>query len=188
MMKVVQWLLKKTCQKTDTSGSYHCLLIDDGNISKCKRINLDTNCEFDSNGICKARSIGKGYKCKMGSDGKECSKQQIVCSDYNDNCNQYGENCVKIKVSSEGISFNQCQIVTVDSKCEIDSNGDCKGKTSGGPEAHEKCEFNSLYTECKPINLECSEIEDTTNCASCKTSNQWKNRIWWKYKVRDCRD
>ena len=50
----------------------------------------------------------------MGSDGKECPKQQIVCSDYNDNCNQYGENCVKIKVSSEGISFNQCQIVTVD--------------------------------------------------------------------------
>ena len=111
MMKVVQWLLKKTCKKTETSGSYHCLLIDDGNISKCKRINLDTNCEFDSNGICKARSIETGYKCKMGSDGKECSKQQIVCSDYNDNCNQYGENCVKIKVSSEGISFNQIQNV-----------------------------------------------------------------------------
>ena len=50
----------------------------------------------------------------MGSDGKECSKQQIVCSDNLNNCNQYGENCVKIKVSSEGISFNQCQIVTVD--------------------------------------------------------------------------
>ena len=111
----------------------------------------------------------------MGSDGKECSKQQIVCSDYNDNCNQYGENCVKIKVSSEGISFNQCQIVTVDSKCEKDNNGDCKGKTSGGPEKlYEKCEFNSLYTECKPINLECSQITDTTKCSSCKTSNRWK--------------
>ena len=83
------------------------------------------------NGICKARSIETGYKCKMGSDGKECSKQQIVCSDNLNNCNQYGENCVKIKVSSEGISFNQCQIVTVDSKCEIDNNGNCKGKTSG---------------------------------------------------------
>ena len=67
----------------------------------------------------------------MGSDGKECSKQQIVCSDNLNNFNQYGENCVKIKVSSEGISFNQYQIVTVDSKCEIDNNGDCKGKTSG---------------------------------------------------------
>ena len=85
-----------------------------------------------------------------------------------------GKICVKIKVSSEGISFNQCQIVTVDSKCEIDNNGDCKGKTSGGPEVYEKCEFNSLYTECKPINLECSEIEDTTKCSSCKTFNQWK--------------
>ena len=167
----------KACQKADTSGSYHCLLFDDGKVPKCKRINLDTNCEIDSSGNCNAKSgvtIETGYKCKMSSDGKECSKQQLVCSDNLDNCDKYGENCFKIKDSSGVISFPRCQIVKVDSKCEIDSNGDCKGKTSGGPEAYEKCTFNSLYTECKLINRECSEIEDTTKCSSCKTSNQCK--------------
>jgi len=167
----------KTCQKADTSGSYHCLLIDDGKVPKCKRINLDTNCEIDSNGDCSAKSgatIETGKKCKPSNDGKECSLQQMECSDYINNCNQHGENCIKIKKTSGVISFTQCQIVKVDSKCEIDSNGDCKGKASGGPEAYEKCTFNSLYTECKLINRECSEIEDTTKCSSCKTSNQCK--------------
>jgi hypothetical protein len=49
-----------------------------------------------------------------------------------------------------------------------------KAKQAEGPEVYEKCEFNSLYTECKPINLECSQITDTTKCSSCKTSNRWK--------------
>ena len=165
---------EKACQKKETSGSYHCLLINNVNVPKCKRINLDTNCEIDSSGNCNAKSgatIEARYKCKMSSDGKECSKQQIVCSDNDDNCNQYGEKCIKIRDLQNN---HKCQIVTVDSKCEIDSNGNCQGKASGGPEAYERCVFNSLYTECKPINLECSEIEDTTKCSSYKTSNQCK--------------
>ena len=61
-------------------------------------------------------------------------------------------------------------MVTLDQKCEIDNYGYCADNSSGGPEAYEKCEFNSLYTECKPINKDCREIRDTTKCSECKIS------------------
>lgn len=61
-------------------------------------------------------------------------------------------------------------IGTVDQKCEIDNYGYCADNSSGGPKVYEKCEFNSLYTECKPINKDCREIRDTTKCSECKIS------------------
>ena len=164
---------QRACQKTETSGSYQCVLIE-GFTPKCKRIDVDQYCQFDeSQEKCVPRSgatIETGKMCKPSNNGKECSLQQKVCSDNIDNCNQYGDNCIKIKITSDYISYSQCQIVSVDSKCQINNNGECTDKTSNGPEAYEKCAFNSLYNECKPINLECDQIQDTEKCSTCKTS------------------
>ena len=39
-----------------------------------------------------------------------------------------------------------------------------------GPDANQKCSFNTLYTECKPIYKKFYEILDTAKCNTCQTS------------------
>ena len=61
-------------------------------------------------------------------------------------------------------------MVTVDGKYEVDSDGKCVDKLTGGPDANQKCSFNTLYTECKPIYKQCSAILDITKCNTSQIS------------------
>ena len=164
---------QKKCQKTDTSSTnYQCYLSESSTPSKikCERVNLDEYCEInESTKECKQRngvSIELNHKCKMVNQGKECKLQPFECNDYGtNNCNKYGDNCFIVDNNYQ----LQCQIVTVDNKCTINSDGHCVGKAIEGPDFYEKCEYNSLFTECKARNKYCAEM-DSDKCALCQSS------------------
>ena len=159
---------EKKCQKTDDKGSYQCYFYEDNYKYKCERINVDDYCEInESNKLtkeCKAKSspaLEANHKCKLINNEKECKSQPFECSEYStSSCSSHGNTCFKVNFYSS----QQCRIVTVDSKCQIDDSGDCKDKTNAGPASYQKCEYNSLYNECKPINKKCSEM-DASKCS-----------------------
>jgi len=171
----------KTCQKKDASGSYQCYFFQNSDMTKCQKIEVDDKCEVITNRDCRPKSsttLKENEICKFNSEGTRCSLQTKECSDYTaSTCSQFGDNkCIKINVNyydyetgSYGTS-DKCQLVTVDGKCEVDNDGKCVDKSTGGPDANQKCSFNPLYTECKPIYKQCYEILDTTKCNTCQTS------------------
>ena len=150
-------------------------------MTKCQKIEVDDKCEVISNRVCWPKStttLKQNEICKFNRDETRCSLQTKECSDYiASTCSQFGDNkCIKIKVTTFNyqtgldVIYDQCQLVTVDEKCEVDSDGKCVDKSTGGPDANQKCSFNPLYTECKPIYKKCYEILDTAKCNTCQTS------------------
>ena len=150
-------------------------------MTKCQKIEVDDKCEVISNRVCWPKStttLKQNEICKFNRDETRCSLQTKECSDYiASTCSQFGDNkCIKIKVTTFNyqtgldVIYDQCQLVTVDGKCEVDNDGKCVDKSTGGPDANQKCSFNPLHTECKPIYKQCYEILDTTKCNTCQTS------------------
>lgn len=150
-------------------------------MTKCQKIEVDDKCEVISNRICWPKStttLKQNEICEFNRDETRCSLQTKECSDYiASTCSQFGDNkCIKIKVTTFNyqtgldVIYDQCQLVTVDEKCEVDSDGKCVDKSTGGPDANQKCSFNTLYTECKPIYKKYYEILDTAKCNTCQTS------------------
>ena len=155
-----------------------------GNDYKCHEITLDDNCEVDNtNKKCSKKSTISdtdfdidNNKCSFNAEKTECKKRRRECDEYEDTtkCNLHGDTCKKIKkYLTYGSPTTVCSIVTnIDSKCEIKSDGECVDKTNGGIQAYEKCTFNSLYTECKPENLQCNKIKDLTKCSDNKVPKE----------------
>ena len=178
---------KKTCQKKTKS----CELYSDSDCGglkgtkkdkqcyyyekdgKCHEVTLDNNCEYsETTKMCsKLNRISDedfdpvNYKCDFNDQNTVCQKRKKECSEYDiEQCNKCGNTCKKTKKG--------CSIVTIDSKCEINSDGECVDKSNGGIEAYEKCKFNDLYTKCSPENLKCNEITDVAKCSSNKVAKK----------------
>ena len=167
---------KKTCNLYSTSGcgglekidgNKQCIYLTSSR--KCKEFTIGDKCQvFNALIMCDKKTgetIDSNMKCKMDDDGTNCDLQKKECVDYEvNNCKNYeGKNCYKV---NDPFNNNKCQIVTVDDKCQINDDGDCEDQTSGGPAAYQKCQYNTEYTECKPMNKDCSQMK--SECNSCQ--------------------
>ena len=108
----------------------------------------------------------------MNDDVTECKLKVKECNEFPTNsCSSHGNTCFKVKMDiSTYYSKDECKVVTVNERCQI-NNGICTAKLDSGEnalKAYEKCSYNSDYTRCEPINKECSEITDTTQCSKCQ--------------------
>lgn len=155
------------------TGNSQCILLYNEN--KCKEIELDEDCNVNENTkLCEARSgktLDVKYHCKMNDKQTQCKKQLKECKDFDiNNCGQHGNTCKKV----EYLNYYKCQIVTtIHDKCTIDDDGVCKDKPGKTLESYEKCDYNSDYTECKPRNRECFEM-DLDKCSDCRASSNCK--------------
>ena len=162
---------KKCTKEDEASTSYQCLFFPGGSgyNPKCRKLNVDNYCYFDNNNKCEKRTeanIPPNHKCKENSDGTECKYAPFECSDFDINkCKDFdnGKTCFKVNGG-----YSQCKIVSVDNKCEINDIGNCVDKSTGGPDVYEKCQYNNIYTECKPVNKDCSDM-DLDKCDKCQS-------------------
>lgn len=186
--------LKKSCNlySDDKCGglkgiknNIQCIQIYYGD--SCKEISVDEKCQVDeTNKNCVARpntSIDAKKRCKMNEEGTECKLQNKECEEFDANsCNQYGNTCLKVKRND--IS-NVCRIVTIDSSCQINDNGECVDKAARTDE--KKCAFNLDYSECKPAYKECWTYGQD-KCESIKHDDKkcsWKNGGCVEFTVSD---
>ena len=153
-----------------------------GTDKKCHEVTLDNNCEIKNSECSKLSNITDtdfdivNNMCSFNAQRTECKKKKRECLEYaTANCNEYGDSCQKIKKYStvESKYVTVCSIVTsINSKCEINSDGECVNKNDGGIGAYETCKFNDAYTECRPENLECNKITDLTKCSTNKVAKE----------------
>ena len=160
------------CTKTEAnSNNYNCYFINNKDI--CRKITIDTGCKIDTTSSepdCQKDNVKETEKCTFIDNKKTCAKKNKECSEFGTNeCNKHGDTCKKIKINSYLNDYHRCQIVSIDQKCDINTDGDCISKSGAELQNYEKCAYNSDYTECKITNKECIEM-DTSHCADCKTS------------------
>ena len=97
----------------------------------------------------------------------ECKLKEKDCEEYDiGKCTEFGKNCIKVNLYPSP----KCRIVSIDKKCQIDSNGDCGQKSDAELESYQECHYNTDYSKCEVTNKYCTNIDDTTQCSNGKIS------------------
>lgn len=149
------------------TGNSQCIQLYQGD--KCKEIEIDEDCNIgESSKECEPRSaktLDAKHHCIMNEEKTQCKKQIKECKDFDSNeCAKYGEDtCKKVKDNSK------CKLVIIHNNCTIDDYGECVIKSGKTLKSYEICDYNSDFTECKPINKECDEME-LSKCSECQAS------------------
>ena len=131
--------------------------------STCSLVEIDEYCSVDeTDKTCKKRGTFDVniYKCDMDSSNTKCIRKTICSTRKADSCTVNKDNCYKI------YPYSECQLVTVDEKCEI-KNEDCSAKD----DKFDKCTFNDDYTRCQYEEKKCEEILSSNDCSHYKSSN-----------------
>ena len=131
--------------------------------STCSLLTIDEYCSIDeTDKTCKKRGTfdENTYRCVKDNYNTKCIRKTICSTREIDKCTVNNDNCYKIYTESE------CQLVTVDEKCEI-KNGYCSAKD----DKYDKCSFNDDYTRCQYEAKKCDEILSTNDCSKYQSSN-----------------
>lgn len=144
------------------------------NSRQCEEITIDDNCRINEVSSKCEKKDGATFDtvkehCKFNEEETECKKQQKECDEYDtDKCQRFNTNCYKVKKNYLP-PFDVCQMVTLDDKCEINTNGDCQDKSNANLEVYQKCAYNKEYTKCQVTDKGCTEM--TSDCNRCRSSS-----------------
>ena len=97
----------------------------------------------------------------------ECKLKEKKCEEYDiDKCTEFGKNCIKVNLNPSP----KCQIVSIDRKFQINSNGNCGPKSDPELESYQDYHYNTDYSKCEVTNKNYTNIKDTTQCSKGKIS------------------
>lgn len=145
-------LLPSYPQCSDITIDQHCKVVVSGNTYDCKPRSTDS---FDN----------EKYKCELNKnlEKPECKRRDKVCKELDlSKCGQIS-NCKATNYNGQ----KECRLVTIDSGCKINDNGDCE--TEANYADYQQC---SLITEdyenykCKATIKYCSKITNTASCGN----------------------
>ena len=136
--------------------------------TNCKEVTIGTDCQIDTNGNCLngATQTDNTKICAFNSDKSTCQpRDKTTCEEYSSSsstdCSTKGASSGKTCSKVYGVAI--CQEITIDDKCTMDANGNCKlrGNTPSG-----SCSFDLVNGRCKF--KPCSEYNDESECNQVK--------------------
>ena len=152
---------ESTCKSVEAStAGKTCSKVKDE--TNCKEVTIDSKCKIDSDGDCidDASQTDNTKICDFKSGKTICEPRDKTCSDYSTNC---GSITVTGKICSKVYGVSNCQEMTIDKKCEIDTDGNCelKANTPSG-----SCSLDLVNRRCKFT--PCTEYDSKPVCNSAK--------------------